>query len=84
MDAVSDGIRQWFLIGAELKPRDWLHHHFFPCWSQVRSNMGSCVITQQPNQNGVTAGLRLAPTKLHQMLIYSKRDVLSISLQLIG
>lgn len=46
--------------------------------------MGSCVITQQPNQNGVTAGLRLAPTKLHQMLIYSKRDVLSISLQLIG
>lgn len=80
MDVVSDGIRQWFLIGAELKPRDWLHHHFFPAGAKCES----CVITQQPNQNDVTAGLRLAPTKLHQMLIYSKRDVLSISLQLIG
>lgn len=39
----------------------------------MRSNMGSCVVTQQPNQNDVAAGLRLAPTKLHQMLIYSKR-----------
>lgn len=83
MDVVSDGIRQWFLIGAELKPRDWLHHHFFPAGAKC-NQIWEAVLLHNNQIKTVTAGLRLAPTKLHQMLIYSKRDVLSISLQLIG